>query len=550
MKKNNYLFIILITLLPFASWAQFSGGVGRGAISSSLNDKHLTNWFNTAGAWSSTGNWLDGVLPSSTENANIAAAAVIDANYSHPAVNIAATGSATISPGKNLTVTGTLTNAAGNSGLIIKSNATGTGSLKHNTSGVPATIERYITGNSSLTQFSYHQVAVPIESDALTASIFAGSYLYRFDAGSQEWVGLGSNGSTALDKNQGYMIYYPNNATTYSFAGNLRNGSITLLSSAGAKNNHFLVPNPYPSAIDWNAGSGWTKTNLYDAIWIWNPVAKNYAAYGSEAGTNGATRYIPQGQAFFVRAEAAGATLALNNDVRVHSNQAFFKEGNEVPNLLRITANSNGCSDEMIVRFRTDASSLSDDFDVAKMNGDEQAPQLSTRAGDELLSINSLPVSENQTMVPMNFETQFTGQVSISASGLDSFASSAGIYLTDELTNQTINLRNQPVYTFSHNPENAANRFKLVFGGTIGIEEQTNETGKLWIAGNKLYVCAPELSGEPAVIEVFNPSGQKLFYTSLCLDELTSIDLETRGFVIVRLTSGQKVMTAKGILMK
>ena len=494
MKNINKIFFMLL-FLPTIVFAQYSGGSGRGAVSSALNGKHLTNWFNTAGNWSTTGNWWDGTLPASTENANVAAAALVEGDYSYPMVNIASVGSVTITAGKSLTVERTLTNAAGNSGLIIKSDASGTGSLKHNTTGVPATIERYISGNSSLTEFKYHQVAVPLESDALTASMFAGSYLYRFDVPSQDWIGLGSNGSTALDKNLGYLIYYPNNATTYSFAGNLRNGSITLLSSAGALNNHFLVPNPYPSAIDWNALSGWTKTNLYDAIWIWNPVAKNYAAYGTEAGTNGATRYIPQGQAFFVRAEAAGASLALNNDVRIHSNQAFFKEGNDVLNLLRITANSNDCSDEVIVRFRSDASSLADDFDVAKMKGDDQAPQLSTLAGEELLSINSLPVSENQTIVTVNFETQFTGQVSFSASGLDSFASSVGIYLSDELTNQTINLRNQPVYLFSHNPENAAKRFKLVFGGTIGIEEQTNETGKLWISSNRLYVYAPELSG-------------------------------------------------------
>jgi hypothetical protein len=124
------------------------------------------------------------------------------------------------------------------------------------------------------------------------------------------------------------------------------------------------------------------------------------------------------------------------------------------------------------------------------------------------------------------------------------------IYLKDELTNTTINVRNQPVYTFSHNTGNAANRFKLVFGGTIGIEEQGNLPGNLLISGNTLYINTPNLAGQTGLIEVYNASGQKLMSKTIVLSELSTLELNSKGFVVARLTAGNEVMTVKGVLMK
>jgi len=515
-------------------------------------------WDGSAGTdWATAANWTPAKVPSADynvilENKGEINWPIVAGTPGSPSechnLTIGTDAAITIPAGKALTVNGTLINDQGNTGLIIQSNATGTGSLIHNSDDVGASIERYITGNSNILQRAYHQVAVPLESDALLSGLFINSYLYRYDVANQNWVGLGTSTTTPLDKNQGYLIYYPGANTTYSFEGNLRNGTITLFSSAGLTDNHFLVPNPYPSAIDWDALSGWTKTNLYDAIWIWNPVAKNYAAYGTEAGTNGATRYIPQGQAFFVRAEAAGATLELNNSTRVHSSQAFFKSGNAVENMLRIAATANDGRDEAIIRFRPDANSSLDNLDVAKFFGDEEAPQLYTLADENVLSINSLPMQSDLVEVPVNFETQFTGQVTLNFEGLESFDPSLKIYLKDELTNQTINLRNQPVYTFNHNPENAASRFKLVFNGTIGIEEPANLPGNMWITGNTLYINAPNLTGQTGLVEVYNASGQKLMSKTMVLSEISTMELNFKGFVVARLTAGNEVMTVKGVL--
>lgn len=57
-------------------------------------------------------------------------------------LKIEADASLTIGPLNYLTVTGTLSNNAGNSGLVVSSDATGDGSLINGTASVPATANR------------------------------------------------------------------------------------------------------------------------------------------------------------------------------------------------------------------------------------------------------------------------------------------------------------------------------------------------------------------------------------------------------------------------
>jgi hypothetical protein len=466
----------------------------------------------------------------------------------------------TLTPASYLTVSGTLTNEKGTDGLVLQSTAAGTSSLIQATNGVNATINRYITGSPSLLANMYHLVSVPLTPETnSTSNLFLGGYLYDFNVAGNAWNSLGNSTTTILYETKGYMVYSPEATHTYILAGPINAGSFSpTVVYAGSGNN--LVPNPYPSAIDWDASGGnWVKTNIANATYIWNVNAAvpyqegkvgNYAAYVNGAGTNGGSRYIPAGQAFFVKATAASPVLTMNDNVRVHSSQPFFKDEEVIPDLLRINAEANNFKDEAVVRFTENATTSADnDFDAWKMYGTDGAPQLYTLATDnEMLAINSLPYLETAYTVPMNFEMKANQPVTFTFTNLESFDPSVTIFLKDELTSQTINLRNQQVYNFNHNSENAANRFKLVFGGTIGVDEIAAETNKMWISGNTLYITAPELAGQNSLIEVYNVSGQKLMSKTVVLSELSTIELNCKGFVVAKLTSGQKVITTKGIL--
>jgi hypothetical protein len=527
------------------------------------DEGYHNSWTGSHGTdWTDVLNWSLGSIPTASENIFISDAALTPVLSTGVTANcdkllIADNAGMVISAGGALTVSGTLTKSANPAELIIESG----GSLIHNSNDVAATVKLQITGSSTLTLNKYHFVAIPTQYATPTTNLFLGSYIYKLDPLQQidpptnpaygNWVGLGTSTTTPLMLNQGYMIYYPGNSHEYTFTGNLNNGTFnySLVGHSGTDvYTYNLVPNPYPSSLVWNtADAAWTKSaGIGGTCYIWNAATGNYTNLASSA-----TSYIPVGQAMMVLAvDEALPTLSVNNNARSHSSQAFYKSGG-IENLLTIKATANGYADETVVHFIGEATEGFDlQVDGMKLQGLEDAPQLYTLSADKKFSINNLPLFQDQRNVDLNFETQFTGPVSFTISGIESFNPSINICLKDELTSQTINLRNQQVYTFSHNPENAANRFKLVFGGTIGIDETPADAGKMWIAGNTVYINAPELNGQNALMEVFNVAGQRLLSKPVIFEQHFALALNLKGFVIVKLTCGNEVMTVKGILMK
>ncbi len=513
--------------------------------------------------WNTAGNWNANVVPTFSDNVIIPNVTndpvVTQTGASFAACNnlsILSGAMLTIAPGKALTVNGTLANAGD---MVLQSYASGTGSLIHHSSGVTATVEQYVSGNSNLDANVFHLVSIPVQVVNPVSGLFLHSYLYKLDAAQQEstnnnyygkWVGLGTPSDIPLNLNQGYMVYWPYDAPGINiFSGSLTNGDYSLAVSGHVGTYTFnLVPNPYPSAVNWGAADGWTKSSgVGGSCYVWSATSGNYITLAA-----GATNYIPVGQAFIVLVnDEASPTITVKNAARTHSTQAFYKSAKGISNQLSIKADANGYADVTSVAFSADAT---DDFDLQtdgiKINGLDNAPQIYTLSANRKYSFNNLPVIQDELNVDMNFETKFNGQVSLTISGIESFDPSINIYLKDQLSNQTINLRNQQVYTFVHNTENAANRFKLIFGSPNGIDDNESPAGNMWITGCTLFINTHNLVGEKAMVEVFNVIGQSLMAKNLVLNGLSSLDLNTQGVVIVRLTSGRKVLTAKGVILK
>jgi hypothetical protein len=104
-----------------------------------------------------------------------------------------ATGSRfTIDPAKTVTVNGTLTNSAGNTGFILRSDITGTASLLHNTTTVPATVQRYFSGTAEV----WHLLSPPVSGQSISGAwLPAGTYgngtgydLYLWNEPNSCWI--------------------------------------------------------------------------------------------------------------------------------------------------------------------------------------------------------------------------------------------------------------------------------------------------------------------------------------------------------------------------
>jgi hypothetical protein len=448
-------------------------------------------------------------------------------------------------------------------GLLIASTADGTGSLIHNTNDVEATIERYIP------ESGYHLVSVPFKQAANPVSgWFIWSYLFNFDLEAQDWEAMGSPTGTDLFVNKGYMVYkYPgpdkwSSDTTYAMTGPMNNGEIDIPVAYYEANSYAgfnLVPNPYPSAIDWDAVDGWTKTNLNNAIWIWNEGADepygtgyvgNYAAYIGGTGTNGGSQFIPVGQSFFVRVSTdAAASLSVNNDARVHNPQPFFKD--EVQDLLRIQAIGNNYSDEIVVRFLGDATSGFDSqYDASKMYGKSEAPQLySITEDNRKLSINSLPYTSDVISIPVGFMLDVEGEATLKASSIDSFDSDVTIFLWDMLTDTKVNLREKPDYTFMHHPDNNSARFALLFNSAVSVDEPAQTNIQFFAVDYNLHISIPDEMQERFDLILYNTSGQAVFRHRVHSGHsVITVPVLGHGVYIARLVSGEHSMVRKVFL--
>lgn len=471
--------------------------------------------------------------------------------------------SLTINSGKlEISSTGQLTctnasinNVAGNSGLVLKSTSTGTGSLIHSTAGVNATIERYITGappQDNATQ--YHLVSYPFRAN-YTSSVWTGSYLFDLSEATGIWNPVGAALNYQCYSNKGYLLYYPEASTTYTHTGVLKEDASSLpvtRTGASAYPGFNVLPNPYPCALDFNVSAAWSSNIQDNKIWCWSSTSGNYGAFiRAGSGTNGITNIIPVGQAFFVEATTSG-NVTIASTAKTHSSQAYYKSTEAASNLLRLKSDANSFSDEIIVQFRSDATTNYDaPLEARKMTGQQEAPQLSATSNDgENLSINALPFSSEDVIVPINFSLVPAGEVTFAASGIETFQNSVPMYLEDLSLSKVINLREQSTYTFSHSGGDAGQRFQLRFKGVNSTPDQPTATeGSVFVSNGYLYIDVPSMQQTAVDVRVFDALGREFSEGKYTLSGLLQLQAPTAtGVYVVRVQSGNKVFTAKVVV--
>jgi hypothetical protein len=454
----------------------------------------------------------------------------------------------------NLTVSGMMMNESGNTGLKLFSSAAGTASLIHNSNHVSATVQRYLTGNSDLGQQAYHNIAVPIQFSATTGFLI-NSYLFRFDSPTQSWISMGNETDTPLNTHEGYLVYYPHPDTTYEYTGMMFNDMVSLDVAYNTANGYTglnLVPNPYPSAIDWNNELGWTKYNINDAYWVWNPVLRNYASYGAGIGINDATQFIPSGQSFFVKAYNEFPSLMVNNSARVHNSQAFFKEGLN-QKLLRIKTLANMSQDEIVLQFKENASETYDPTeDIDKFFGSADAPQLYSNANDQVkLSVNTLPFPSGLTTIPISFEMGVNAAVSLSAENVESLSDFAAVLLEDLQTGEITDLRTHHDYSFLHDTIYESNRFLLHLQYLTDVVDLNADPYRIWGFDRNIYFSIPSCTGERIRLVISDITGRIAVDREMTAEVVNRISIPGfNGTALIKVYSGEKIYFGKVLLVR
>ncbi|MCU0409655.1 MAG: hypothetical protein MUD02_11970, partial [Bacteroidales bacterium] len=165
-----------------------------------------------------------------------------------------------------------------NGNITLVSDPTGTALISGSGTGTVTgnvTMQRYLQ-----TGFGYKYFSSPFQ--AATVSEFgddmnlgaAFTTFYRYDEtrSSSGWVNY-KTGTNILVPMYGYAVNFGaiHGPNTVDITGRVNNGSLSL--TLYNNNRPFtkgfnLVGNPYPSPIDWEAASGWTKNNIDNALYF------------------------------------------------------------------------------------------------------------------------------------------------------------------------------------------------------------------------------------------------------------------------------------------
>ncbi len=429
-----------------------------------------------------------------TGNITIGGTVAIGGNISAGTVNITTSGTLTLNSGATLTSSGNIT---------ISSNAAGDGSLINNgTITGSAVVERYLPGAS------WHLISTSVA--ASNSGLYSGLYMRQYDESTDAFGAYITSTTMPLIPGTGAVLW-ANSATTISYNGSLNDGDIGPLTCTHKKNGYNLLGNPYPSAIDWNAASGWTKTNLSNNLWSWSETAGQYATYNGITGTNGGSQYIAMGQGFFVQALAGGGSLSMTKSVQVHNTISLMKSAKSEPPLIRLKVTGNKYSDEVVIMKDSMATSGIDYiYNAQKIKGYVSAPQLYTLQNDKMFSIYTYDNIDTTVHIPIYLSVGKDTSYKLTLYNNLEFKE-LRMYLFDKLNNTTQEIKDSLLYTFEAAPTDDSARFKIVFKADAALGIYTTGISKLnvWTAQQQLYITTSQ-NELIETVTLYDLNGRKL----------------------------------------
>ena len=182
-----------------------------------------------------------------------------------------------------------------------------------------------------------------------------------------------------------------------------------------------LLGNPTISTLDWDASTGWTKTNLDNTIYIWDPAMNQFRVWNGINGTllNG---LISPFQSFWVKANNPNPALQFTDDV-LTSGGTFYgggslksKPASNAPSAINLSLNSAGLVSNILVSFKNDGRIGPDTWDAYRLeplsNSWMEFFTLSSPAHTMPLVINNLPSEGSDCFViPLFVGGQVRGQL-------------------------------------------------------------------------------------------------------------------------------------------
>jgi len=445
----------------------------------------------------------------------------------------------------------------------------GTGQVNGN-----VTIQRYLFSG-----FGYKYLSSPFQ--AATVSEFSDDMkladpfpaLYRYDESmtTSGWVDY-VEPAGVLNPVEGYAVNFGETDPPIIFdvTGVVNNGSLstTLYNHNNTYSQGFnLIGNPYPSPIDWDAPSGWTKTNIDNALYYFETSTTDqyggtYVTYAEGVSSNGmATNLIPSMQGFFVHVSDGAwpvtGTLAMNNSVRITDlTHPLTKSDTDSRSLIRLSAEFSDDTvsvDPVVIYFDEKATNEFDgQLDALKlMNTDFMVPNIYAIGSDGVkLSISALPViSDTLLTVPLGLKINRDGNIIFKIRNLEGTLADMEIFLSDLTAKTEHDLLSGKEYTLDLTTGLYENRFFLNFRNLeTGIPDYY-DGDDLFSVYSYHGILKLEISTLPATegtLFISNLTGQMLLITKYYEPGYYELNPGLKnGIYIVSFISGNKKSSKK-----
>jgi hypothetical protein len=514
--------------LIISSGAKFISDRGNIVILGNLqNDGYLSNNINTT-VFAGTVQSMGGNSPVIFNNLTIASGStttIIAAGQSLKGILLS---NGTLNSNGNITLLSTISQTA----LI---DGTGTGQVNGN-----ITMQRYLPSG-----FGYKYFSSPFQGATVNEfgneinllASFPGIYRYDESRVSSGWVSY-VNPAWVLTPLQGFAVNFGSSAAavTADATGVVSNSNLsgTFLNHNNTYTKGFnLIGNPYPSPINWDAATGWTKTNIDNALYyfkagVTDQYTGTYSTYINGFSSDGlATAVIPSMQAFFIHVSTGTypvtGTLAMTNSVRITDLTHQFLKSVNISSIsfLRLNAffaDNPGVPDPLVIYFDDKALTGFDSrLDALKlMNTDQMVPNLYAVSADGYnLSINALPpYADSLLVVPLGIKTARNGSITFRIRDTINLLPGTEIYLNDKETGVNRIMNQGTEYIIYLNAGEYNSRFSLRFiAAATGIPGNSTISDQLSLYSTRGIIIA-DINlppGKRGFLLINNISGQILF---------------------------------------
>lgn len=436
------------------------------------------------------------------------------------------------------------------------------------------TMQRYLSSGFGYTYFGTPFQDVTVNGFAEEVDLnaaFPAFYKYDENQLSTGWLTYTASGN-ALVAGQGYAanLGRSNAAVTVNVTGTVNNG--TVVSNLYNHNRTYtkgfnLVGNPYPSPIDWNATSGWVRSNVDNALYYFNASSTDqyggtYSSYINGISSDGvAGNLIPSMQGFFVHVTdgnyPVAATFSINNDARTDDLNPVFLINANIPPIIRLSA---GYGDDWMqgdrAVFYLDAGA-SKKFDKKRdalklMNTNKDVPNLYAVADDtSKLSIHAFVYPQDtSTVYPLGLKTEKDGWITFNAPQVQQMPASLYIYLYDQKANEYHDLKTGSVYRLYLSAGQYEKRFSLVFSKKkLLVDNIDNIFFKAYYAGGNLFVNTNIAADANSALVLLNMNGQNIWQRPFKGTGNYPLNAAiAKGVYMVKLVSGKQIKSEKIVI--